>query len=99
MGDGEIKSLNQYRGDLNGWIRSRDMSPHDAMNFIRTGGQFGGARVPSLEQFTGMTKSQQFNQWDNKYNLENSWITPNGTRVAPHNPVDKESGNPLNWSE
>jgi len=93
-----INSVNHLRGELGGWIRGQNMSPSGAYNLIRDGGRFGRINIPSLEQHRNNFMSDQRIKWDDRY-APNGWLTPNGTRVAPHIPIDPYTGSPLDWNQ
>jgi RHS repeat-associated protein len=93
-----INSANRLRGELGGWIRGQNMSPSAAYNLVRDGGRFGPIKIPSLQQHRDSFMSNQRIKWDDKY-APNGWRTPNGMLVAPHNPIDPYTGNPLEWNQ
>jgi hypothetical protein len=92
-----INSANRLRGELGGWIKGQNMSPSAADNFVRNGARFGRINIPSLQQHRNSFMEDQRNKWDRPY--ENGWRAPNGTLVAPHNPIDPYTGNPLEWNQ
>jgi RHS repeat-associated protein len=96
-----VASANRLRAELNGWVRTLNMSPDAARQLIRDGVRhLEGTRVniPSLQQHRDGFMSDQRTKWDDRY-APNGWRTPNGTLVAPHNPIDSETGNPLDWNQ
>ena len=92
-----INSANRLRGELAGWIRGQNMSPSAANNLVRDGGRFGRTQIPSMQQHRDSFMEDQRNKWDRPY--QNGWRTPNGTLVAPHHPIDRYTGNPLEWNQ
>jgi RHS repeat-associated protein len=95
-----INSVNALRSTLAGWVGSQNMTGARALNFIRNGEQFGRYRVPSLVRYDAHFVQDQKQKWDNSiFPPNNSWLAPNGQRVAPHTPIDPYTGNPLNWNE
>jgi RHS repeat-associated protein len=90
-----IKAVNGYRNQVAGWASAMKMSPAATLGLLQNGNRF----VPSVSHFDAAFHWNNANKWDNR-NGPNSWVAPNGKeRVAPHTPIDPESGNPLDYKE
>jgi RHS repeat-associated protein len=94
-----IKAVNSYRSQVAAWASTMKMSPAATLGMLRNGAQFGNIRVPSVSGFDAAFHWNNANKWDNPIG-PNSWLALNGKeRVAPHSPIDPESGNPLDYKE
>jgi RHS repeat-associated protein len=93
-----IGSANQLRSEWASWARAKSWSADKAVESIRSGDR--ALVMPSLRAHANEFLQNQWEKWDSSGSLgDNSWVAPNGVRVAPHNPIDASSGNPLQWSE
>jgi RHS repeat-associated protein len=93
-----IASANRLRSDWGGIVGLRGWSAASAVSAMRNGDRSLGQ--PSLRGSDRAFQNDQWNKWDNNVLLgPNAWRAPNGEIVAPHSPIDRESGNPLKWNE
>ena len=89
-----ITAANHYRSQAQGWATARGMSESSVMGMLQHGGFRGLAE--SVSQFNRASFKESFDRWDS---LEHAWKAPNGLYVTPHNPIDPESGNPLQYNQ
>jgi RHS repeat-associated protein len=93
-----INAANSLRGEWANRLGLRNWSTNSMVDAIRNGNRSLG--MTSLRKNDQMFVNDQKEKWDNYGTLhDNSWIAPNGHPVAPHSPIDRETGNPLSWDE